>query len=187
MVSLFLLTACAPSLYTDGEVMPWEAPSNDWGVGEVPSDLEAEGFGVGEVVTEFRLPDQFGEEVSLWQFYGKVVILDISTLWCAPCQDLAEEVEATYEQYASQEFEYITILPEDLEYEVPDTAELNQWVDAFGLTRPVLADDQAWAEVLVPAGGYPRLLLIGRDMRVLDPEIFPATDARIREVVEEAL
>jgi thiol-disulfide isomerase/thioredoxin len=116
-----------------------------------------------------------------------LVIIDISTLWCSPCQDLAMEVEDTYEAYASQGFEYITVLPEDLEYEVPDTAELNQWVDAFGLTRPVLADDQAWAEVLVPAGGYPRILLIGRDMRVLNPEIIPPTDARIREVVEAAL
>ena len=97
------------------------------------------------------------------------------------------QAEATYEDYASQGFEYITVLPEDLDYEVPDTAELNQWADAFGLSRPVLADEQAWAEVLVPAGGYPRLLLIGRDMRVLDPEIFPATDARIREVVAAAL
>jgi thiol-disulfide isomerase/thioredoxin len=187
MPLFLLLTACAPHLYTDGEVIPWEAPTNEWGVGEVPSDLEAEGFVVGEVVVEFRLPDQFGEEVSLWQFYGKVVILDISTLWCAPCQELAAEVEATYAEYESQGFEYITILPEDLEYEVPDTEELNLWVDQFGLTRPVLADIEAWAEVLVPAGGYPRLLLIGRDMRVLNPEIIPPTDARIREVVEEAL
>ena len=138
-------------------------------------------------MTEFRLPDQFAEEVSLWQFYGKLVLVDISTLWCAPCQELAAEAQATFEAYEDQQFEYVTVLPEDLEYEVPDTGELNQWADAFGLTRPVLADDQAWAEVLVPAGGYPRLLLIGRDMRVLDGEIFPATDARIREVVEAAL
>ena len=187
-LALLLLQACSPPhLYTDGEDVPWEAPSNQWYVGDVPVDLEEQGFAVGEVPRDFLVPDQFGDSVSLWQFYGQLVLVDISTLWCAPCQDLAEEAEETYQEYRGAGFVYVTLLPEDLEYEVPSQEDLMLWVDRFELTAPVLADDMAWAEPLVPSGGFPRLILIGRDMRVIDPEIYPITDARIRELVDAHL
>ncbi len=190
MISLapLLLQAClAAHLYSDGTEEPWGAPSNSWFVGDVPTDLEGEGFGVGEVALDFLVPDQFDESVSLWQFYGQLILVDISTLWCAPCQDLAEDAEETYQDFKGQGFVYLTLLPEDLEYEVPSQDDLMLWVDRFELTAPVLADDMAWAEPLVPSGGFPRLILIGRDMRVIDPEIYPITDARIRDLVEANL
>lgn len=190
MLSLapLLLQACpAPHLTSKGGDEPWEAPDNSWFVGDVPEDLVGEGFGVGEVALDFRVPDQFGAQVSLWQFFGQVVLVDISTLWCAPCQDLAEDAEETWQDFRGEGFVYVTLLPEDLEYEVPSQEDLMLWVDSFELTAPVLADDVGWAEPLVPSGGFPRLILIGRDMRVLDPEIYPISDARIRELVEANL
>ena len=58
-------------------------------------DLAQEGFREGQVIPDMRLMDQYGDEVSAWQFYGMVIALDFSTEWCAPCQELAKEVAAS--------------------------------------------------------------------------------------------
>ena len=73
---------CVPVLVSpDGGASagPWEAPDNTWPMNEPPEGLTATTMAAGEVVPEFRLADQFGATVSLWQFYGMVVIVDVST------------------------------------------------------------------------------------------------------------
>lgn len=52
-----------------------------WERGPVPSDLEATGHDVGDVPDDFRLLDQFGEEVSLWSFYGRVILIESVAEW----------------------------------------------------------------------------------------------------------
>ena len=98
---LVLLAGCIPHLYSPEDAGPWswDPPENSWGEGGPPTGLQGEGFFQGDVVQDLRGQDQFGAEVSLWQFYGELVVLDISTMWCAPCQDLARGVQETAERY----------------------------------------------------------------------------------------
>src|SRR5687768_2227270 len=93
-------TGCVPHLYSSGgagQPSEWVAPENTWTVTPPPATLEAQGYGEGDVIPDFRLVDQHGDEVSLWQFYGNVILLDVSTIWCGPCQQLALETEHTWE------------------------------------------------------------------------------------------
>ncbi len=183
--------ACTPSLYsppdTDGPDFTWEAPENDWGVSEPPSDLVAEGWHEGEVVPDFRMMDQHGQEVSLWQFYGQVIVLDHSTLWCVACQQLAAAVDETWHDYGDQGFMYLTLLSEDLEGEVPDQDELNLWADSFGITAPVLQDDAGVAATVVGDDGFPRLQVLDRDMTLAVDQVNPPTDAQLRAEIEALL
>ena len=185
------LMACTPHLYsppdTGDDEWSWEAPENTWTLGEPPSGLEGEGWHVGDVVPDFRLLDQHGAEVSLWQFYGQVIVLDHSTYWCSVCQTLALDVEETWHAYASDGFIYITLLSQDNEGEEPSQDVLNEWADYFGITAPVVADDAGIADTVVGAEGFPRLQLVGRDMRMINDQIVPTTDAQIRTEIEAAL
>ena len=166
----------------------WEAPNNRWDYLEgPPSDLVGEGYQRGDVFPNIELRDQFGDKVSFWQFYGMVIALDISTMWCGPCQGLAAEVDHTWKDYRDQGFIYITMLPEDVEGEVPDRTDLNVWADQFNITAPVLADRPGYSYDIAPDGGWPRILVIGRDMRVTEPQVSPPEDAAIRAAIEAAL
>ena len=192
LVPIFaLLVACAPKLYSppdtgNGE-WSWEAPVNSWPMGEPPQGLEGQGWYAGDVVPDFRLMDQNGEEVSLWQFYGKVIVLDHSTFWCAVCQTLAADVDETWQHFGADDFMYITLLSEDNEGDLPDLEVLQTWADYFAITAPVVADDAGIAAQVVGADGFPRLQLIGRDMRMINDQIVPTDDAQIRTEVEAAL
>ena len=181
-------TAVLPSPHAESATSDWVAPVNSWPSGTPPAGLVGEGFSVGQVAPDVRLYDQNGQEVSLWQFYGRVVILDISTMWCGPCRQLAQEICAVQADYGEEGFTYLTLLPEDEPGEVPNQDELNSWVDDWGVTcAPVMADDQGYSDALVPDGQYPTLALIGRDMVVLNTRLTPAEDSTIRAAIESAL
>lgn len=185
-MTLLLTLACAPQLYSDGPSV-WVAPENTWpATEELPEEFKGEGFSVGEVVPELVAIDQNGDEFSLWQFYGQVVILDISTMWCAPCQELAKEVDETWKHYEDDGLMYLTVLPQDLDGNPPSVAELNEWTDGFGITAPVVSDDKDWYRGAVPGNTFPQLMVVGRDMRVYARDI-PASDPEIRAVVDEYL
>lgn len=187
---LLVLAACVPHLYTEdtGDPDPWVAPENDWPLRAPPEGLRGEGFAEGQVVPDFRLSDPFGQQVSLWQFYGEVVALDLSTMWCAPCQDLAGDAEETYQDYRDQGFLYVTVLAEDAQGGAPDQADLQQWVEYFDLTSPVLSDaEKQWSGLVGANIEYPRVWVVGRDLRVHTALPTAPTDAALRTAVEAVL
>jgi peroxiredoxin len=188
-LGLLALSACVPNLTSPkGAVSDWVPPENSWeSVETVPADLKAEGFREGEVAPDIRLLDQNGDEVSLWQFYGDVVAIDLSTMWCGPCQGLAKEVDHVWEAYRDQGFVYITMLPENRSGEVPTTADLNDWSSLHGISAPILSDSVGYAYEIEPQQAWPRVLVIGRDMRIAVNPVIPAEDAAIRSVIEDAL
>ncbi|MEC7241468.1 MAG: TlpA disulfide reductase family protein [Myxococcota bacterium] len=188
-----VLFGCAPRLYTDsveetGEEETWVAPTNSWTSNSPPKGLQAEGADEGQVPPDFRMVDQFGEEVSLWQFYGKWVVIDFSTLWCAPCQELAALSGETHEMYEERGLEYLSIISQNLYYEPPSLEEVQAWAETFEMHTPVLADDFEWTGNFVKgASGFPRLVIVGPDMRIVESEVRPNNDAGLRETLDELL
>ncbi len=186
------VTACIPVLTsppgsgTEGGA--WVAPENSWAQCDgPPTGLEGEGLAVGEVAPDFRLVDQFGAEVSLWQFHGCNVVLDFSTGWCGPCQDLAQEAQAIADEYRANGVVYLTIMPQDIEGDVPDQAFLAEWGETFDLAEPILADAEGYTYLLVTGDrGFPAVLLVGADGTVV-ADIYPISDSTIRAAIESAI
>ncbi len=188
-----LATACTPQLYSpvdtaEAEDWSWEAPENGWTTNAPPEGLVGEGWAEGDVVPDFLLMDQHGDMVSLWQFYGTVIVLDHSTYWCAVCQTLAQDVDETWLEYEDQGFMYLSLLSQDLEGDVPGIDVLQEWAEYFDITAPILSDDAGIADIVVgSAEGFPRLQLIDREMHMVVDQINPTTDAQIREEIEAIL
>jgi thiol-disulfide isomerase/thioredoxin len=190
---LFFFTAChIPVLETPTDTAPpieWTAPENRWPSQSPPANIEEEGFDLGQTISDFAFFDQYGEEVSLWQFYGKVILFDVSAEWCAPCKILAEEVQPTQDDYAAQGLVYVSYIAEGNSSQEPvDTEILSKWANDHDITAaPVLGSVDDLRSQLVPTNAYPRLILIDRNLRVIEADIFPQNDETIREKILEAL
>ena len=186
-----LLAGCVPVLTSpdsdDSAASDWVDPDNAWDKATPPSDLVGEGMNVGQVAPDFVMTDQNGQQVHLWQFYGSVIIIDVSTMWCAPCQKLADEICSVQNDYGPQGFAYLTVLPQNTVGEIPSQDDLMEWTTDHGVCAPVLADDVGLGDVLVPDGAFPSLTVINRDMVVVDERISPAEDGTIREEIEANL
>lgn len=203
---LIFAGGCIPRLHTSGGggdtttpsttdsgavVNGWTAPDNSWIEGDDPGPpptLMGEGFDDGEVALDVWLPDQNGETVSLWQFYGDVIVFDVSTVWCDPCKELAASAQATVDSYAPQGFHYVTVLQQNVEGAPAQVSDAELWSSSFGIDNPVLADgeDPPATAAATPGNQFPTVILIGRDMKVID-HIFPTDDATVRAAVESAL
>lgn len=59
-------------------------PENSWPHAtedDLPDDLAGTGYRDGDIAYDFTMVDQHGDEVSLYQFYGSVVVIDNFTEW----------------------------------------------------------------------------------------------------------
>jgi thiol-disulfide isomerase/thioredoxin len=190
MCLVISVSGCIPHLYTtSGSDWDWEAPVNQWLMGSPPQGLVGTGFFEGQVVPDFFLEDQQGEWVSLWQFYGNIVVLDVSTMWCAPCQELAAGVVETSAHYGDEGFIYVTVLQETANGSPPETSDLAWWADTFGIGvgSPVLSDpDKLGTGSAIQQGEYPALLVIDREMTVIK-RVDPPNDENLRDVIDELL
>ena len=122
----------------------------------------------------------------MWQFYGSVILLDISTMWCGPCQQIARDVDETWKDYRDDGFMYLTVLPEDLEGGSVDSSDLNEWASNFGIEAPVIADNEAYGYTVEPDRVWPVVMLIDRKMRIVAERVAPNDDA-IRNAIEGLL
>lgn len=139
-----------------------------WPIDSCRWDIESTGVGLGEIAPDFELEDQYGDTVRLHDFCGKVVLLTIGAQWCGPCQAKASKLEALYQRYEPSEFIAIDVLYENAQYEPATSETAEEWVDAYGLTVPVLIDpEQTMVMNWVLANAIPSESLMKRGMEIL--------------------
>ena len=183
-----VLSGCIPNLTTGKVDEPWSCSSNEWLTNSPPDQLKGEGFFEGQILRDAALVDQNGDETCIWQFYGQVLVVDVSTMWCKPCQEIAEGVQETYEHYEGQDFSYLTILTEDVDRNEPTVEDLVEWVGFFGIEQPVLMDPLAnYSGGSLDGGNYPAIIIVDREMRITDRITSQPSDEKIRDAVDAVL
>lgn len=64
---------------------------------------------IGKPAPDITITNLKGEELSLEDFKGQVVLLDFWATWCGPCITEIPKVKKTYEKYKDQKFQIIGI------------------------------------------------------------------------------
>jgi hypothetical protein len=166
--------------------------TNMWPVvGEPEPGLKGSGFEVGDTIPDFRLTDQNGDDVCMWQFEGRVTLIDVSTLWCVPCKELACYAKSAGQDFGD-DFVYLTMLAEGPNVGQTVTAgHATDWSDAFdlaseGIHTPVVADPDALYSGAISTE-YPAMLLVGRDLTVLERVDASQGDGEVRDAIGKAV
>jgi len=151
---------------------------------------------VGAQVPRFTAVDQYGDTVDLYDFAGQgaPVVIDMGTIWCVPCRNLAAylstgdmdhliwehesaeegdyypwwsaEYEGLAERVASGEILWITVLFSESESAGPSTQEdCEDWDEDFpNPAIPVLADTELKLHDWIGVTSYPVLNLADENM-----------------------
>ena len=143
-----------------------------------PKDIEETGYSsnpdvecaywVDDKVCDFERPDESGVPVRLYDFAGSPIVLDLSAMWCGPCQTAALDVDETVVRFSESDLQYITILFENLQGDHPTSEDLQTWVDYFEIEAPVVGSDysllNADSTQGFPLRSWPTFILIDEDL-----------------------
>lgn len=104
------------------------------------SNLEDQNFfmaSIGKSVSDFTLSTIEGKQVSLSDFKGKAVLINLWASWCPPCRLEMPAIQAAYDKYQSQNLVVLGInvtIQDNLD-------DIKVFVEEFNLTFPILLDE----------------------------------------------
>ncbi|MBV8342644.1 MAG: TlpA family protein disulfide reductase [Gammaproteobacteria bacterium] len=112
---------------------------------------------------QFTLASRAGQDVSLAQYKGQVVMLNFWASWCGPCRQEMPLLESIYKKYSKMGF---TLLGVNVE---PDAQAANEWLKQTPVSFPILYDKDSKVSKLYDVAGMPSTVIIDRSgkLRVL--------------------
>jgi len=156
-------------------------------VNEAPSISEAaesaspvEGLAVGNLAPNFTTTTTEGEEVSLHDFRGEVVLLNFWFTECGPCRIEMPEFQNVYEKYQDDGFTILAVNREE------EAETIEEFAEPLGLEFPLLLDLEGDIQFQYNIFGYPSTLLIDRDGVIQFRSFSALTEAQIQEIVGDA-
>lgn len=102
----------------------------------------------------FQVMDIRGEELSLEQYRGQVVLLDFWATWCGPCIAEMPNIKQTYERYKDQKFQIIGISLDR------SMAPLEAYIQGKGIAWRQYLDSSGRISSLYGVRGIPSTFLI---------------------------
>ena len=138
-------------------------------------------IGPGSSATELSLPDINGQQVTLSNFKGKIVLLDFWASWCGPCRHNNPKLVKLYRKYHSRGFEIYGVSLDT------DPASWKQAIHHDKLEWTQVIDDRGWnaqSTVDYHVDAIPSSFLIDRDgiIRVIN-----GTERDIEKALRELL
>src|ERR1700751_4003378 len=104
----------------------------------------------------FTLGSRSGQEVSLAQYKGQVVMINFWASWCGPCRQEMPLLESIYRKYGRMGF---TLLGGNVE---PDSQAANEWLKQTPVSFPILYDKDSKVSKLYDVAGMPSTVIIDR-------------------------
>lgn len=133
----------------------------------------------GYPAPDFDVLDAEGSPVSLADYRGRVVLLNIWATWCAPCLEEMPSMQRLYEAFSRDDFE-IAAVSIDAPAGASDAAgnpggDPLAFANRLGLTFPILLDPAGEIQRIYRAAAVPESFLIGPD-GIIYKKVAGATD-----------
>ncbi len=161
-VALIGIIGCSGDSSSDNNPTATPTPTNTPATG-TPSPSPT-GVHVGDRAADFSATDADGVMHTLHQYEGNVILLNLSAMWCIPCQEEAPLIENLWQTYRESGFVAISVLIEDYFGADPDAEDLNAWIQTYGLTYLVLGDSDHAVWFLYEGNNVPLNLVLDRDL-----------------------
>ena len=157
LIVLVLLVVCgAVYLYTAGNSRPTYAP--------------VKAVAPGSPAPDFQLEDNNGNQVSLADLRGKVVLVNFWATWCPPCRAEMPSMEKLNNAMAGEDFVMLAI-----NVEANGRLSVAEFLKETPHTFPILYDEQGVVQQLYGVYKFPESFVITKN-GMIDDKVIGAID-----------
>jgi len=125
-------------------------------------------FEKGVHAPNFTLPDLHGKMVSLADFKGQVVLLNIWATWCGPCVEEMPSMEKLHQELKDEKLVILAVSIDESGATV-----VSPFMEKHRLTFPALIDSAGTINSLYRTTGVPESFIIDKNGKILEEVIGP--------------
>ncbi len=129
---------------------------------------------------DFSLTTFDGEQISLSDWRGNVVVVNFWASWCAPCRDEADMLERVWREYQSHGVQFVGVNYAD------NRANASAHIAEFDITYPNGTDEGKRISQAYGVRGVPETFIIDANGNLQDSFIGPPPEAQLRAAIESA-
>jgi len=118
--------------------------------------VSLQGVNQGNQALDFTLENLAGEQVSLSDYEGKVVLINFWATWCPPCRAEIPDLEAAYLEHSDEGFVVLGVSVQDPSQAIVD------FMDQVDMSYPILLDENGLIMKDYRAPGLPMSLIVDR-------------------------
>lgn len=133
-----------------------------------------------EFAPGFELLDLTGAPVNLSDFKGKIVFLNFWASWCPPCREEMPHMQSFYEKNKENGIEIVAVNLTNLD--VGQQA-IEQFVQDYGLTFPVLLDENGYVGMMYETMTIPTSYVLDTEGRIFQKVIGPMNEQMMNDLV----
>ena len=122
----------------------------------------------GVPAPNFTLPGLNGKMVSLADYKGKVVFLNIWATWCPPCVEEMPSMEKLYQALNNEDFEILAVSIDET-----GAQDVLPFMKKHKLSFPTLTDPKGTIKGLYQTTGVPESFIIDKDGLIVEKIIGP--------------
>lgn len=123
---------------------------------------------VGDPAPNFTFSGLDGKIVSLADYRGQVVLVNIWATWCPPCVDEMPSMEKLYQELKDENFEILAVSIDAL-----GTKAVAPFMKKYNLTFPALMDPDGAIKTLYQTTGVPESFIINQQGILVEKIIGP--------------
>jgi peroxiredoxin len=106
---------------------------------------------------DFTFPDLNGRNISLSDYKGKVVLVNIWATWCPPCVYEMPSMQKLYKEFKGENFEILAVSIDTAGSDI-----VAPFMKKYKLTFPALTDPKGTIKTLYGATGVPESYIIDK-------------------------
>ena len=138
----------------------------------------------GSPSPDFSFENKLGEEVSLKDFRGKLIYMDLWATWCGPCIAESPHFDKLKEEYKDKDIAFVSVCVFD---QKPNwESYLVKRKDDLGVNLFEADDEDSFIKDYM-VRGIPHFILIDKEGKIIDKNAIRPSDPNIKKEIESYL